>query len=152
MGVIYTPHALVNFGLNILVQVSTASALVNQHKGITKYSSSVMGLVDTGATRTSIDSSLAKRLNLLPIGVSTSHTAAGPQRMSDYAIDLTFIGSKLQSVLDLRIGSCVLNFDLNKAQKNANDATNIGLLIGRDVMSLWSVTWHGPTSTVFISD
>ncbi len=152
IGINYAPHPLANFGLNLFVEVSTASALLNQRKGIVKNSLAVRGLVDTGATRTSIDSTLAKRLQLMSIGSSTSHTAAGSQCTDDYAIDLTFIGSRLQSILNLRVGSCTLNFDLEKSQKKPNDLTNIGLLIGRDVMSLWNVTWHGPTSTVFISD
>lgn len=152
IGIAHFPHMLVNMGLNLFVEVSTASAFVSQPKGITKNHVAVRGLVDTGATRTSIDSSLAEKLQLITTGSSTSRTASGLQRTNDYAIDLTFIGSKLRAILNLRVSSCTLGFDLEKSQKTPNDLTNIGLLIGRDVMSLWNITWHVPTSTVFISD
>ncbi len=150
LGVFHTPQLLANLGLNLLVELSTASAFTN--KNIEKKSCSILGLVDTGATRTSIDKTLAQQLNLIPIGMSTAITAAGPQKTNDYAVDLTFIGSQLRPVLNLRVGSCTLNFDFKKAKENARNPKNIGLLIGRDVMSRWNLTWHGPTSTVFISD
>ncbi len=149
-GISHTPNILANLGLNLLVELSTASAFSN--KNIEKKYCSAMGLVDTGATRTSIDTHLAQYLNLIPIGMSTAITAAGPQKTNDYAIDLTFIGSQLRPALNLRVGSCTLNFDPNKAKENLRNSKNTGLLIGRDVMSRWNLTWNGPTSTVFISD
>lgn len=150
VGISHSPQVLANFGLHLLVEVSTASAFIK--KEIPKQSIPVMGLLDTGATRTSIDITLAEKLKLIPIGASKSLTAAGLKKTNDYAIDLTFIGTKLQSILNLKVGSCTLNFNLEKSQGNVNDPTNIGLLIGRDIMSLWNLIWHGPTSTVFISD
>ncbi len=33
-----------------------------------------------------------------------------------------------------------------------NEKEQINFLIGRDILSHWSLTWHGPTSTVLISD
>ena len=102
--------------------------------------------------KTSLDAGLALYLGLVSIGNSKSHTAAGPQITSDYAIDVGFIGTNLKPILNLRVGSCNLGFNLTKAQQNPNDPRNMGLLIGRDIMSLWSITWHGPTSTVLVSD
>ena len=116
----------------------------------------VTGHFDTGATRTSIDSRLASKLGLSPIGFTTSNTAAGPQGTPDYAIDMSFM-SNLRPFLDLRVGSCNLPFDLNEAQSSSDfkkplNPQNIGLLIGRDIMAFWNITWNGPTSTVFVSD
>ena len=105
-----------------------------------------------GATITSIDESLADQLGLVSIGNNISRTAAGKQRNPLYTVNLSFTGTGLQQILNLMIGSCNLGFDIEKTKINHMDKKNIGLLIGRDIMSLWNITWHGPTSTVFISE
>ena len=150
IGIAHTSDILFHLGCNLLMELSTASAF--QKKGSAKHVISVMGILDTGATRTSIDFTLAKKLNLIPIGISETQTAAGLQKTLDHAVDISFIGSNLKKILNLKIGSCRLGLNIEDALKDPNDPKNMGLLIGRDIMSLWNITWHGPTSTVFISD
>jgi hypothetical protein len=111
-----------------------------------------MAHFDTGAGSTSIDIGLAQHLKLLPIGLSENITAAGAQTMPNFAIDISFPNTKLSPFFNLRIGSCKLKFDLAKSLENPNVPTNFGLLLGRDVMSRWIITWDGPSSSVVIAD
>jgi hypothetical protein len=94
---------------------------------------------------------LAKHLGLVSTGQSTSGTAAGPQSMPTFVIDLSFRGV-LSPFQNLQIGSCKLGFDLQYCLSNPNDPRNFGVLLGRDVMARWNIVWNGLTSTVFISD
>jgi len=55
-------------------------------------------------------------------------------------------------VLGGEVDLVYFNKHLEKALKDPNDPTNFGLLIGRDIMSHWHITWFGHTSTVFISE
>jgi hypothetical protein len=110
-----------------------------------------MAHLDTGASITSIDINLAKYLKLAPTGQSTSRTAAGPQSTPDFVIDLSF-RTALSPFLNLQIGSCDLGFDVQQCLSDPNNSRNFGILIGRDMMARWNIVWHGPTSTVFISD
>jgi hypothetical protein len=138
-------------GMNIPVEISTATVFKNPPQNISPSSVLTMAHLDTGASVTSIDIALAKYLNLVPMGQSISRTAAGPQSMPTFVIDLTFQG-ELSPFFNLQIGSCDLGFDLSpQSLSNPNDR-NFGILIGRDIMSRWNIVWNGPTSTVFISD
>jgi hypothetical protein len=67
-----------------------------------------MAHLDTGASTTSIDITLAKHLGLISTGQSTSGTAAGPQSMPTFVIDFRGALSPFQN---LQIGSCKLGFD-----------------------------------------
>jgi hypothetical protein len=138
-------------GLNIPVEISTATVFRNPVNGASLSSILAMAHLDTGASITSIDIALANHLKLLPTGQSTSRTAAGPQTTSNFVIDLTFRAA-LSPFLNLQIGSCDLGFNLQQCLSNPNDPKNFGILIGRDVMAKWNIVWNGPTSTVFISD
>jgi hypothetical protein len=138
-------------GMNIPVEISTATVFKNPPSNISSSSVLAMAHLDTGASITSIDIALAKHLNLIPTGQSFSRTAAGTQSMPTFVIDLTFQGD-LSPFFNLQIGSCNLGFDLSpQSLANPNDR-NFGILIGRDIMSRWNIVWNGPTSTVFISD
>jgi hypothetical protein len=110
-----------------------------------------MAHLDTGASISSIDISLAKHLNLIPTGQSTNRTAGGPRLMPNFVIDLGF-RIPLSPFPNLQIGSCDLGFNVQQCLSNPNDSANFGILLGRDVMSRWNIVWNGPTSTVFISD
>jgi hypothetical protein len=138
-------------GLNIPVELSTATVFRKPVNGVSPSSVLAMAHFDTGASITSIDIALAKHLKLFPTGQSISKTAAGPQSMPDFVIDLTF-HADLSPFLNLQIGSCDLGFNLQQGLSDPNDPKNFGILIGRDVMSRWNIVWNGPTSTVFISD
>jgi hypothetical protein len=85
------------------------------------------------------------------VGKSNNRTASGPQVMPNFAIDISFPATKLSPFYNLRIGSCRLDFDLANNMKPSK-SQNMGILIGRDIMSRWNIIWNGPTSTVIISD
>jgi hypothetical protein len=66
-------------GMNIPVELSTAAVFQQPPNNTPISSVLVMAHLDTGASITSIDITLAKHLNLISTGQSTSGTAAGPQ-------------------------------------------------------------------------
>ena len=151
VAVDFSPLPLLQSGFNLLVEISTASIFRNPPLNMPLSSIVVMAHFDTGASATSIDIELAKHLNLLATGQSENRTASGPQVMPNFAVDISFPATQLNPFHNLRIGSCRLGFNL------ANNITspkpqNMGILIGRDIMSRWNIIWNGPTSTVIISD
>jgi hypothetical protein len=147
-----SPDALLLAGLNMPVEISTASIYRQSRQPPQFTSFTVMGHFDTGASRTYIDINLAKHLGLKPEGESVTHTANGPVKMPDFIINLGFLGYSLSGVSNLRIGSCILRFDLLKNQAKPMNPKNFGLLLGRDLMSRWHIAWDGPSSSVFIYD
>ena len=147
-----SPFPLQNIGLNIPVEISTASHFRGPPLKFPLHSIAVMAHFDTGASITSIDANLAKHLNLSSTGQSKIRTALGPDTVSTFAIDIGFPNSGLTPIRNLPISSCNLGFDLQKSIKNLNYPQNFGLLIGRDIMSRWNIVWNGPNSIVIISD
>ncbi len=143
IGVAVSPGKLLMLGLNIPVAISTASG-DSQIPDFDKNSAFTVGVtahLDTGASITSIDIELAKKLNLIPTGPTIVYTANGPAEMPSYVIDLHFPNTNLMPFINLPIGSC------NLAGQN-----NFSILLGRDVMSRWNIVWNGPSSTVIIND
>ena len=138
-------------GFAMLVAISTPAALKQAAPSAPVFTETVTALFDTGASRTSIDGGLAERLHFIPVGLSTTHTAAGPVPCTDYVADISFPGTALKPFRNLHIGSCKLPV-VSGGDVVALTPQNFGMLIGRDVMAKWHITWHGPTSTVFISD
>jgi len=110
------------------------------------------GAFDTGASKTYIAGSIADLLELTLVGFSKTHTASGIEDFPNYAVDVLFPNDALRGFSNMQIGSCNLSYShtLTEAQRIAPD--NCGALIGRDMMARWSIVWHGPTSTVFISE
>ena len=143
------PDSLVRKGLNIPVVVSTPSLLSSAPLLIERKSIAVMAHLDTGANKTSIDIKLAEYLKLLPTGFLKIQTAGGIIKMPTFVIDLHFQNTNLTPFINLSIGSCNLNFNINT---NLNDSKNFALLLGRDILSRWNIVWNGPTSTVLIND
>ena len=139
-------------GLNMPVEISTASAYVAPPLSTQRRSIQVMAHFDTGCSVTSIDMALASHLQLVQTGMGISTTANGSATNPNYAIDIAFINSSLKPIQNLQISSCRLPFNVTAALTNSKDSRNFGLLIGRDIMSRWHVTWNGPTSAVFITD
>jgi len=131
-------------GFNMGVIVSTATIFRSPQNPHSLNSSQIIAHFDTGASKTSIDIELAKQLNLVPIGESPSHTAAGLRQATDFVIDLGFPGTNLQPFINLQISSCKLT--------NPAMPLPFKMLLGRDVMSRWNIVWDGPSSTVIISD
>lgn len=152
VNVAHEHFSLMHFGFNLLVEISPAGLLVERQKSVSNNSITVVGHFDTGASRTAIDTSVARHLKLTSIGASSSFTAAGVRETPDYTVNMSFTGSSLRQILNMRVGSCNLPFNINESHSNPENPKNIGLLIGRDIMSLWNITWHGPSSTVLISD
>jgi hypothetical protein len=150
----FYPQALTAFGCNLLVEVATASAFVaSVVNPVPRRSIQVMAHLDTGANPTSISTVLAQHLGLVQTGIVPSQTAGGLVLNNTYAVDILFVGgSTLASKIDLAVGSCTLPFTLAAHAANPNDPRNFGLLIGRDIMSSWHVTWDGPSACVIISD
>lgn len=137
-------------GFNMPISVS-ATKTSGAEKGTEIQSATVIAHFDTGARKTSIDVKLAEFLGLVPVGISTIHTAAGPAQMPDYAVDISFPMTDLSPFSNLPVSSCHLPLEI----ENGNIALtpkNFGVLIGRDIMSRWNIVWNGPTSTVLISD
>jgi len=151
IAVDFSYFPLLQEGFNMIVEISTASIFKKPPLNMPLNSISVMAHFDTGASSTSIDIELAKHLNLLAIGQSESHTASGPQVMPNFAIDISFPATRLSPFYNLRISSCRLDFKLADNMKQSK-SQNMGILIGRDIMSRWNIIWNGPTSTVIISD
>ena len=113
----------------------------------------VMAHLDTGASLTSIDKRIAQQLGLVSTGSGHIATASGSVTVPNYAVDIAFLNTSLRGIQNLQVTSCQLpHFNLSIAVQNPSNPANFGVLIGRDIMPLWHITWHGPTSTVFISD
>jgi len=140
----FSPFPLVLGGFNIPVLVSTALLYQTPNDPQSVKSAQIIAHFDTGATITSIDTELAKQLDLVPIGESPSHTAAGVRQATNFVIDLSFPGANLHPFRNLQISSCVLS--------NPTAPMPFKMLIGRDVMSRWNIIWDGPTSSVIVSD
>ena len=147
----FSPLGLEDAGINVPVAVSQSAVFATEH-GKPPRSMIVMGHIDTGASKTSIDLALAKSLALDSVGMGSSHSVSGKFTSPDFAVDLSFTGTTLRSVKNLNVRSCNLMFDLAERQRNPDSQKNIGILIGRDVMSQWHITWDGRSSTVVISD
>jgi hypothetical protein len=149
----FGPANLANVGANLRVEVATASAFVNDPNApAPRQSLVVVAHLDTGASHTVIATVLAQHLALVQTGVGQSATANGKMSSPNYAADITFVGTDLKPRADLNLASCILPFDLQKHATQPNDSTNFGILIGRDIMSAWHMSWDGPSSTVIIYD
>lgn len=147
------PFPLIQMGFNILTVISTANAFLTPPSSIVRRTITVMAHFDTGASSTTIDGGLATYLQLIPTGRRPVSTANGVVETNNYAIDLAFMHPNMRMIPNLQISSCNLaHFNLGRALQNPNDPTNFGLLIGRDIMANWHITWFGPTSTVLVSE
>jgi hypothetical protein len=143
---------LAEFGFVMLVTVRTPSYLSAPPRSAPVKSKTVVALFDTGATKSSIDLGLAAALEFETVGVSSHFTAAGPMSALNFVADVSFPNVDLRGFSNLEIGSCKLPFDINLVDIDPMAIRNVGMLIGRDIMSKWNIVWNGPTSTVFISD
>ena len=152
INLVLAPDALMQTGFNMQVSISTPSSAKGVDPDIEIKTATIMAHFDTGASKTSIDVGLAQHLGLIPVGMTTIHTAAGPAAMPNYAVDISFPGTRLMPFSNLPISSCKLPFKIDESGNIAISPQNFGLLIGRDMMSRWNVVWNGPTSSVFVSD
>ena len=146
------PKFLSTTGFVFPITIQTPSFLCappfsKPHRTIT-----VMALLDTGATRTCISENIADALALSPVGFSKAYSASGVEEFADYAVDILFPDSGLRGFEDLNVGSCHLPYKHNLPAELRMAHTNIGALIGRDMMSRWNIVWNGPSSSVFVSE
>jgi hypothetical protein len=135
----FSPRDLQQFGFNLPVEISTARIFREPPLNMPLSSIVVTAHFDTGAGVTSIDIELAKHLNLFAMGQSENRTASGPQVMPNFAVDISFPSTGLSPFYNLLIGSCRLDFDLVNNMKPSK-SQNMGILIGRDIMSRWTGT------------
>ena len=150
--VLHSSDGLRNFGATLKVVVSPSKSPMDRESCPIR-SISVMGLLDTGANPTLIDVSIAEYLGLTMIGSNPIHTAAGIIESKHYSLNLNFVDSELRQFSNLKVSSSKLSsFDIEKALAADTMEKSIGVLIGRDIMANWNIVWHGPTSSVFISD
>ena len=144
-SVTYSPYKLLMAGFNLQVLIS--SIIPTKSKRVPK-TATMIGHFDTGASTTSIDFKLAELLELIPDGLTTINTANGVTKTPHYHVYISFPNTNLGPFDGIQVCSCNLGFDPNQ---NSN-AYNVGLVIGRDIMSRWNIVWNGPTSCVFIAD
>lgn len=98
------------------------------------------GLVDTGCTITSIDNTLVSKLNLVARGYAQTHTANGIAQVSQHQVSINFPGTNLSGR------------HIQTVQAVNLSGQPFGVLIGRDLMASWSVTYNGTTGFVCIAD
>jgi predicted aspartyl protease len=137
-GQIHDPVALAGAGPILQVEVNLPQPLINllssQNKPIPA-SSPGFALIDTGASRTCIDSSVLSKLGINPIGVVTMGTTGGSTTCQLFPAKLSF--SVITLVIDF--GS-VVGVNLQGQQING---TPIVALIGRDVLSRCLLIYSG---------
>jgi len=143
---ISSPARLAGDGLNFPVSISPAIDVENANGAFPMV---ILAHFDTGASVSIIDVGLAEHMGLTPTGMEPIMTVGGLCEFPTYAIGLAFPGSTLAPFAKLPIGSGQLGFDING---DVSRSPNFGLLIGRDVMSRWSIFWNGPASSVTIND
>jgi hypothetical protein len=96
-----------------------------------------IALIDTGASITSFDKSVAGQLGLNPNGVAMVGTAGGPQQQSTYLAAFTFPGTGLRGFEHPRVLGCDLT-----GQTVMNQQPVIAL-IGRDVLGQFVFVYNG---------
>ena len=152
---LHTPQTMRKEGFNLLVEIRGSSVDAAMTKKEQAKTLTVYAHFDTGASQTSIDNRIAQYLKLISTGQSLLTTASGVDTVSNYVIDIRFLNTSLKPILNLPVSSCNLaHFQLNPNKPNLKELnpTDFGLLIGRDIMSCWSIFWHGSTSTIMVSD
>lgn len=148
----FSPEILKQTGFCFPVVISTASA-DNQVPGARAPNMiSLMAHFDTGTNDTIIDVSIPRKLGLSSIGKKYRDTGGGRIESANYVIDLSFPNTTLMPFHNLSVGTCALPFKLEENELNPDNCKNFGMLIGRDIMSRWTIIWNGPTSTIIISD
>jgi Aspartyl protease len=146
------PHFTLTFTqgapiINIAIMVSAArrAALVAASTPIPNVQS-VRGLVDTGASHTCVDPTVLQALQLSPTGSIPMHTPSTggvPVSADTYDVGLAIPGAPGSSP-----------FLLSNMQVSASDlATGQGIhvLVGRDVLSQFIMTYNGVTGLFMLS-
>jgi hypothetical protein len=131
-------------GLTLPVTISHASLFTQTRPELAGKALS-MAHLDTGASRTSIDVGIARKLKLIQVGDTYITTAGGIIKSPTFLIDIYFPNTTLSPFINLEISSCNLHV--------INDVSPpFDILLGRDILARWNIVWNGATSTVFIND
>jgi hypothetical protein len=93
-------------------------------------------LIDTGATRSCVDSKVIASLGVKPIGVAVTGTAGGPVQQYRYPARFRFPGEGLEIEFSSVIG-------VNLAGQSIG-GRDIIVLLGRDVLSRCILIYNGP--------
>lgn len=137
------PHGLFSGGLvmDVVVGVDTVTAHSLQAANIPIPSPiSLKALFDTGCTVTSIDKTIVSSLGLKVRGYTPICTANGTTTASKHVVSLNFPGTNLAGKLAHAVQA------VNLAGQQFH------MLIGRDLMASWSITYNGPSGFVSIAD
>lgn len=130
---------LLNVGPIVAVDVSPSSPVLLKRRQMGRKNQTVRepALIDTGASGTCIDTSLAKALNLVHRDVITVVTPNGQsqQKLYDVRLTISALASSHLASLDLAVTEANL---LKQPYK---------VLIGRDVLSLGTLIYSGWTNS-----
>lgn len=135
----FAPEALSQVGLLLPVEISVPSSLAKylaSHGQPVPEPVAGFALIDTGATKSCIDSEAARRLGLQPINTIQLGTAAGPITQFLYPATFRFPAMKLEIEF-----SSVVGVDLTG--QSVGDKKLVAL-IGRDVLARFILIYNGP--------
>lgn len=141
VSVKHGPDGLYSGGIVMEVAIGIDAVSQSQNKGNPLPEPIIVkALVDTGCTITSIDRSIVSALNLMVRGYSQTFTANGSAQVSNHLVSIDFPGIGLR-------GKPV-------HQVQAVDLTGqpFQMLVGRDLMAAWAITYNGPAGFVSIAD
>jgi predicted aspartyl protease len=98
-----------------------------------------LGLVDTGASSTCVDNDLALKLGLPVVDTVKMHSASHQEvEQPAYPISIEIIGTPIQ-------------FGVHKAMAAKLSSQGLGLLIGRDVLAMFTMFYNGITGQITLS-
>jgi len=135
-------HALFSGGIvmDIVIGIDAITAQSSQDESPIPSPIAAKALVDTGCTITSIDNALATTLNLKIRGYNTIHTANGIATANQHQVSLAFPGTNLKGRQTHTVQTANLT------------GQPFQVLIGRDLMASWLITYNGPAGFVSIAD
>jgi hypothetical protein len=136
------PHGLFSGGLVMEMAIGIDDVTAQALPAGTPAPSPVIvkGLFDTGCTITSIDQSLVTKLGLKVRGFAQTATANGVTTASQHLVSLNFPGTQLRGRL------------VHTVQAINLAGQPFQVLVGRDLMAGWSITYNGPSGFVSIAD
>lgn len=136
------PHGLYSGGImmDVVIGVDSITAQSLQTSNIPVPSPiTAKALVDTGCTITSIDTGIVSALQLKTRGYTQTHTANGLMNVGQHQISLNFPidlkGRHVQTVQSVNLSGQPFQ-----------------VLIGRDIMASWLISYNGTTGFVSIAD
>jgi len=131
---LYGPRIKVMFGPPILRNpAGTASAIPNSR--VSGKFLMTDALLDLGAGRTVLTPDAVQRAALPKIDQTTIITVGGSSKVDVYAASLQFPNSNLSPIEMITVLCCELTYPLFRC------------LLGRDVLSRWTLTYDGPVGT-----